>query len=43
MAAYIKDSIENNGERPQNQDVRKKARRMVSKAGYPPDDYLDAA
>lgn len=43
VAAHIEDSLEKNGDRPRNQAVRKKARRMVSKAGHPPDDYLNAA
>ena len=43
MAAYIKDHIESYKERPQNDAVRREARRRVSKAGYPPDEYLNAA
>lgn len=43
MAAYIKEHIRGNEERPANQAVRKQARRRVSKAGYPPDEYLNAA
>ena len=35
--------IEETADRPRNQAVRKKARLMVSRAGYPPDDYLNAA
>lgn len=43
MADGIKEYIEANQERPANQSVRKKARILVSKAGYPPDAYLNAA
>lgn len=43
MAEYIKDQIRTNKERPANQAVRKEARLRVSKAGYPPDEYLNAA
>jgi len=43
IAESIKEHIRENKERPANQDIRKKARRRVSKAGYPPDEYLNAA
>ena len=43
MAAYIKEYIQNHHERPPNQKVRIEARSHVSKAGYPPDEYLNAA
>ena len=43
MAESIKEHIRENQDRPENQAVRKKARRRVSKAGYPPDEYLNAA
>ena len=43
MAAYIKEHLQEEQERPANQDVRKEARSRVSKAGYPPDEYLNAA
>ena len=43
VAASIKDHIRTYEERPANQSVRKDARKLVSKAGYPPDDYLNAA
>lgn len=43
MAAYIKEYIQEQQERPANQTVRKEARSRVSKAGYPPDEYLNAA
>ena len=43
MAAYIKEYIQEYQERPANQTVRKEARSCVSKAGYPPDEYLNAA
>ena len=43
IAAYIKEYIRENQDRPTNQTVRKQARSRVSKAGYPPDEYLNAA
>jgi len=43
MAAYIKEYIQDEHERPANQTVRIEARSRVSKAGYPPDEYLNAA
>lgn len=43
VAASIKDHIRTHEERPANQAVRKDARKLVSRAGYPPDDYLNAA
>lgn len=43
IAEYIKEHIREKQERPENQAVRKKARRRVSKAGHPPDEYLNAA
>ncbi|WP_144902208.1 hypothetical protein [Halobellus captivus] len=43
MAAYIKEYIQEHEERPANKTVRKKARIRVSRAGYPPDDYLNEA
>lgn len=43
LAAYIKEYIQQHEERPANQTVRKKARSRVSKAGYPADEYLNAA
>jgi hypothetical protein len=43
IAMYIKEYIQEQQERPANQTVRKKARSQVSKAGYPPDEYLNAA
>lgn len=43
VADSIKDHIRTHEERPANQAVRKDARKLVSKAGYPPDDYLNAA
>ena len=43
VAASIKEHIRIHEERPANQAVRKDARKLVSKAGYPPDDYLNAA
>ena len=43
VAEYIKDHIQKRKERPTNQMVRREARSLVSKAGYPPDEYLNAA
>lgn len=43
VAEKIKQHIVEQHERPKNQSVRKEARSLVSKAGYPPDDYLNAA
>ena len=43
VAAYIKEYIETHQERPRNQKVRREARSIVSKAGYPADEYLNAA
>jgi hypothetical protein len=43
MAAFTKEYIQDHHERPANQTVRIEARSRVSKAGYPPDEYLNAA
>lgn len=43
VAEYIKDFIQDQESRPENQDVRIEARRKVSQAGYPPDPYLNSA
>ena len=43
VVAYIKEYIREHEERPTNNDVRRKARSLVSKAGYPADEYLNAA
>lgn len=43
MTVYIKEYIQDEHERPANQTVRIEARIRVSKAGYPPDEYLNAA
>lgn len=43
IAKYIKEYIQEQRERPANQTVRIEARSRVSKAGYPPDEYLNAA
>lgn len=43
IAEFIKSHIEAKGERPNNQMVRRKARSVVSKAGYPIDEYLNRA
>src|SRR6056297_2805680 len=38
VVAYIKEYIREHEERPTNNDVRRKARSIVSKAGYPADE-----
>lgn len=43
MAAFIKEYMEENEDRPANQEVRIEARSRVSKAGYPADEYLNTA
>jgi hypothetical protein len=43
VAAHIKNSIRKTEDWPRNQAVRKKARLMASRAGYPPDVSLNAA
>lgn len=43
VADYIKTWIHDQGERPANQTVRRTARTIVSRAGYPADDFLNAA
>jgi hypothetical protein len=43
MARHVLEHIQGERERPPNQTVRKKVRSRVSKAGYPPDEYLNAA
>jgi len=43
MAAFIKEYIKRNEDRPANKAVRTEARSRVSKAGYPADEYLNAA
>lgn len=43
VAAYIKEFIQEKEVRPENNAVRKEARKMVSRAGHPPDPYLNAA
>jgi len=43
IAAFIKEYIQEHQERPANQTVRKEAQSRVSKAGYPADEYLNAA
>lgn len=43
MAAFIKEYIEENEDRPANKKVRIEARSRVSNAGYPADEYLNAA
>jgi len=43
MAAYIKEYIQDHYALPPNQIVRIEARSRVSKAGHPPDEYLNAA
>lgn len=43
MASYIKKYMQDHHERPPDQTVRIEARSRVSKAGHPPDEYLNAA
>jgi hypothetical protein len=43
IAAHVKNMIRREESRPTNQDLRRRARRVVSQAGYPADDYLNAA
>jgi hypothetical protein len=43
VASFVKDHIREQEDRPSNNTVRREARSMVSKAGYPPDEYLNAA
>lgn len=43
VAEHIKDRMRNTGERPENRKVRRTARRLVSEAGYPPNQYLNRA
>jgi len=43
VAMYIKEHIETHQERPSNQNIWRKARIIVSKAGYPAYEYLNAA
>lgn len=43
VAEYIKQYIRTHNERPTNNTVRQEARSLVSKAGHPPDEYLNAA
>lgn len=43
VAEYIKEFIQKKERRPENNAVRTEARKMVSRAGYPPDPYLNAA
>jgi len=42
LAEEIKARLEE-GERPSNRKVRRHARRLVSQAGYPADEYLNNA
>ncbi|WP_256394192.1 hypothetical protein [Natronoarchaeum rubrum] len=43
VAEYIKESIQDNGERPKNRKIRRVARTKVTEAGYPANSYLNAA
>lgn len=43
VAELIKNKIRKNEERPSNRKIRREARSIVSKAGYPPDEFLNAA
>ncbi|MUV56556.1 hypothetical protein [Halogeometricum sp. CBA1124] len=42
-ADYIESTISESGERPPNNIVRRTARSVVSKAGYPANEFLNAA
>lgn len=43
IAQYIKDQISEYGKRPTNRIVRRIARTLISQAGYPADEFLNAA
>lgn len=43
LANYIKRYIKDKEERPRNRALRRRARRDISRAGYPADDYLNSA
>lgn len=43
VAEYVKDRIRRQSERPSNRDVRRTARSLISQAGYPADEFLNAA
>ena len=43
VAEWIKDYFRKNEERPLNRDVRREARKIISKAGFVPGEYLNAA
>lgn len=43
VANHIKEFIKDNNERPTNRKIRRYARSVVSKAGYPATSYLNAA
>lgn len=43
VAEYIKSTISEEGERPTNRTVRRRARTIVSKAGYPANEFLNTA
>lgn len=42
VAAHIKETIREKEKRPTNSDIRRRARRVVSQAGYPADSHLNA-
>lgn len=41
IAEYIKGRIRENGDRPTNRTIRRTARSIISRAGYPADEYLN--
>lgn len=43
IAEHIKDRIVTHEMRPANRKVRRYARKVVSRAGYPADDFLNTA
>ena len=43
VAAHIKSYIREKGKRRRNREVRRTARQIVSQAGYPADEFLNAA
>lgn len=43
VAEFIKEKIQESGERPPNRSVRRKARQIVTSKGYPSTSYLNRA
>lgn len=43
IAAYVKDQIQEYSDRPTNRTLRRTARSVVSRAGYPADEFLNKA